>query len=79
MLTKQKRGLPFYKETSFLLNIIFFVHLFREDVAQLVRVLACHAKSRGFKSRRSRLDHLFKGRLTYLIVILLCLIQELTI
>jgi NADH:ubiquinone oxidoreductase subunit 3 (subunit A) len=45
----------------------------------LVRVLACHAKSRGFKSRRSRLDHLFKDHLTYLIVILLCLIQELTI
>ena len=28
-----------------------------EDVAQLVRVLACHVKSRGFKSRRSRIFH----------------------
>ena len=26
----------------------------KEDVAQLVRVLACHAKGRGFNSRRSR-------------------------
>ena len=27
-----------------------------EDVAQLVRVLACHAKGRGFDSRRPRIS-----------------------
>ena len=37
--------------------------LFLEEIAQLVRVLACHVKCRGFKSRFSRPPKLKKNTL----------------